>query len=233
MNRNQFRTLTGFFLILVPILLLVANTILSRTFNYPKILRKSTIDVLSMFRAGGSGLVATWYVFMLAAILLIPLAVMLHSFLSREDTPYMNAATTIGVLAGVVQFLGLIRWTFLVPYLTRTYFDPASSQGTREAVIVVFQTFNHYAGVAIGEHLGYLFSGLWTLSIALAMRRSRLFKPWLGCMGIIPALGIFAGLLEPLGFRAAVAINGFGYALWAVWAFIVGVFLLRRQPQST
>jgi hypothetical protein len=26
-------------------------------------------------------------------------------------------ATTVGVLAAVVQFLGLIRWPFLVPYL--------------------------------------------------------------------------------------------------------------------
>ena len=96
---------------------------------------------------------------MLTAVLFVPLAVLVHKALTREDTPYMAVATTFGVIAGVVQFLGLVRWPFLVPYLADTYLDPASSAATRESVAVVFQAFNHYAGVAVGEHLGYLFTG--------------------------------------------------------------------------
>ena len=68
---------------------------------------------------------------MLTAVLFVPLAVLVHKALAREDTPYMTLATAFGVVAGVVQFLGLVRWPFLVPYLADTYLDPASSEATR------------------------------------------------------------------------------------------------------
>jgi hypothetical protein len=44
---------------------------------------------------------------------------------------------------------------FLVPYLARVDADPAASPARREAVDVIFQAFNRYLGVAVGEHLGY------------------------------------------------------------------------------
>ena len=34
-------------------------------------------------------------------------------------------ATTIGVLAGFVQMLGLLRWVYVVPGLARAYTDPS------------------------------------------------------------------------------------------------------------
>ena len=90
-------------------------------------------------------------------------------------------ATAFGVLAAAVQFLGLIRWPYLVPYLARTFFDPSSSEATRDAVAVVFQAFHRYAGVAIGEHLGYLFTGLWTLLVGVAMTQGDVFPSgWAG-----------------------------------------------------
>lgn len=95
-------------------------------------------------------------------------------------SPICRVGTTTGVLAGVVQFLGLARWPFLVPYLASTYHDRASGQATRDAVVVVFQTFNRYVGAAIGEHLGYLFTSTWTALVGLAMAQSALFSPWLG-----------------------------------------------------
>ena len=61
-------------------------------------------------------------------------------------------------LAGVAQVLGLIRWSFLVPSLADIYTDPESSPATRDSVAITFQAFQRYAGVAIGEHLGYLFT---------------------------------------------------------------------------
>ena len=63
---------------------------------------------------------------------------------------------TVGVLAGAVQFLGLIRWPFLVPYLARADAEPDASPARKDAIDVVFQSFNRYLGVAVGEHLGFL-----------------------------------------------------------------------------
>lgn len=80
--------------------------------------------------------------------------------------------------------------------------------------------------MAIGEHLGYLFTGLWTILIALGMARSPLFPAWLGYVGLIPAAGILVGLLEEAGFKAAGAINAISYILWSIWLIAVGVAFL-------
>src|ERR671917_78108 len=238
-KNRALRVLTGALLILTPIAFNVFFTFLSITFEYPDILREPTGHVLRQFDAGGSSLVAIWYGFMLTAVLFVPLAVLVHKALAREDTPYMAVATAFGVVAGVVQFLGLIRWPFLVPYLADTYLDPASSGATRESVAVVFQAFNQYAGVAVGENLGYLFTGLWIALVALAMFGASLpFRRWLALLGMVSAAGVLVGTLEPVGFESAADIVVVGYILWSVWLALFGVLLLlprsigQRRPRG-
>ena len=218
--------LTGLLLILLPITFNVVFILLQRNFEYPDILRKPTDYILSRFNAGGKKLIATWYAFVLAGVLFVPVAILVHQTLASEDTPYMPLATTIGILAGLVQFLGLIRWPFLVPHLAKTYFEPDATQATRDSIAVVFQAFHRYAGVAIGEHLGYLFTSIWTAFTALAITQSPLFNAWLGWIGFIPAIGIFIGVFEEAGFKAAGAINAISYILWSLWLIIVGIVLL-------
>ena len=223
MSLTQF---TGSLLILLPIAFHVLFFLLQRTFEYPDILRKPTDYILSRFNAGGRQLILIWYSFALTGLLFIPTAILVHQVFAGDDIPYMAVATTIGVLAGLVQFLGLIRWTFLVPYLAQTYFEPNSSQATRDSITTVFQAFHRYAGVAIGEHLGYLCTSIWTAFIALAITQSPPFNAWLGWAGLIPAIGIFIGLFEEAGFKAAGAINAISYILWSIWLIGVGVVLL-------
>jgi len=221
------RKLTAILLILTPVAFNIFFTLLSVTFEYPDILREPTRYVLSSFDAGGSELVMIWYGFMLTAVLFVPLAVMVHKVLAREDTPYMAVATAFGVVAGVVQFLGLVRWPFLVPYLADVYLDPASSGATRESVAVVFEAFNRYAGVGVGENLGYLFTGLWTVLVALAMFGSPLpFRRWLALLGMVAAAGVLVGTLEPAGFEPAANIVVVGYILWSIWLALTGILLL-------
>src|SRR5215210_5533148 len=177
------RVLTGVLLILTPVAFNAFFTLLSVTFGYPDILREPTGHVLRRFDAGGGGLVAIWYGFMLTAVLFVPLAV--------------------------------------------TYLDPASSGATRESAAVVFQAFNQYAGVGVGENLGYLFTGAWTALIALAMLGSALpFRRWLTLLGAVAAAGIAVGMLEPAGFDPAADMVVAGYILWSVWLALFGVLLL-------
>jgi len=203
-----------------------AFSVLSATFEYPAILRQPTDHILRRFAEGGQGLIATWYILTLSAVLLVPAAILLHRFLASDRTPWMPVATAFGVLAGVVQTLGLIRWVFLVPYLSDLYLNPASSSSTKEAVGVVFQGFNSYAGVALGEHLGYMFVGSWVVLASLAMLRTRLFGRWIAYLGVASAAGILVGLLEPVGFGMAVLINSAGFILFAVWLLAIAVRLL-------
>jgi hypothetical protein len=240
MNDSTPRRLTGVLLILMPIAFNLLFTLLSVTFEYPDILRESAGNVLERFDAGGAGLVATWYGFMLTAVLFVPLVVLVHRVLANDGREagepfYLGLATAFGVVAGVVQFLGLARWPFLVPYLADSYTDPTSSEATRESVAVVFEAFNQYAGVAVGEHLGYLFTGLWTALVALALLQSPLFGRlgrWLGLLGLVSAAGILAGTLEFVGFPLAADVVTVAYILWSVWLLTLGIALLWRTERS-
>jgi cytochrome bd-type quinol oxidase subunit 2 len=109
----------GILLIAIPLLFNVGFAILARRFDYPEILRRPTHEILERFRAGGSGLVLTWWLFALSAVLFSALAVLFALAVDDADRAVVVLGAVFGVLASVVQFLGLIRWPFLVPYLAR------------------------------------------------------------------------------------------------------------------
>ena len=232
MTKKSFRLVTGVVVLLTPLLFSLFFTVLQLTFAYPAILSAPTDEILRRFAQGGSPLIATWYGFLFSALLLIPLVVLLHRVLAQDDLPYLGLATTFGVIAGLVQVLGLLRWVFLVPYLSQAYVNPASSVATRDTIQVIFQAFHHYAGSGIGEHLGYLFTGLWTILIGLALTKSTLFRPWVGWLALLPAFCILAGVLTPLGFSVAAVLNQIGYVLWSLWLLVVGVFVLRSRERE-
>src|SRR6266480_14439 len=117
----------------------------------------------------------------------------------RSGVRTVPVATIVGVLAAVVQFLGLARWPFLVPALARTYEDPNSTPAAREATAIVFASFHRYLGIAVGECLGYLFTGTWTLLVAIAMLQSSSFDGWLGWPGIAIGASLVVGSLELMG----------------------------------
>lgn len=206
--------------------------LLGRLFEYPAVLRQPVGVVLGRFHAGGLRLKLTWYGFMLTAVLLAPLAVLLGQVLARDELEIVPVATTIGVLAAVVQFLGLARWPFLVPALARTYEDPESTAATREATAVVFDSFHRYLGVAVGECLGYLFTGAWTLLVSIAMLQSSSFDDWLAWPGILVGgllvIGSFefVGRFEEHGWKLAGTIVPIAYTAWSLWLLAAGVVVL-------
>jgi hypothetical protein len=206
--------------------------VLSRTFDYPDILRQPTREVLTRFAAGGSRLVLTWWGFAMTAVLLAPAVVLLSHTLADANATVLTLATTTGVLAALVQFLGLIRWPFAVPYLARTAADPSTSPATEAAVEVTFQTLNRYLGVAVGEHLGYLFTGLWSALAGIALIQSDVLNPGFGVIGI--ALGPlfllgafeFVGPFEPNGWKLSAALVPIAYIGWSIWLLAIGAGLL-------
>jgi Domain of unknown function (DUF4386) len=219
-------------LIILPVAFNLFFFLLARRFDYPNILRSPTREVLGRFKAGGVSLKLLWYGFMLTAVLLAPLAVLLGQVLGRDGLAIVPTAIVVGVLAAVVQFLGLARWPFLVPTLARTYDDPASSEATRDATVVVFESFHTYLGVAIGECLGYLFTGAWTVLVGVAMLQSSAFDAWLAWPGIVIGLALVAGSLEFVGpfeekgWKLAGTMVPIAYTAWSLWLVISGVVLL-------
>ena len=225
------RRLAGVLLILVPLAFTICFTLLGIQFEYPDILRQPTADVLAKFQAGGPALVVVWYALTLTAVLFIPVVLFLHRVLAGDKfSTTLQVAMTFGVVAGLVQALGFLRWPFLVPHLATSYLAPSASEAQREAAAMVFEAFHRYAGMAIGEHLGYMSTSVWTFLIALVLLRSPGFGRWLGLSGAALALGIGAGLLEPAGLELAGTINAISYLAWALWLIVLGAVLVARRP---
>jgi hypothetical protein len=223
------RTVAGSFLIGVPILFNVGFGLLAQRFDYPGVLRRPTHEVLSRFRAGGSSLIVIWWMFALSAVLFAPLAVLLAGELADADGTLVALSVLTGVLAALVQFLGLIRWPFLVPYLTREAEDAGPGSARGEAVDVVFQSFNRYLGVAVGEHLGYALTGAWSILAGVALVQSDAVPGWLGAIGVVigPLFLVcaleFLGRFEPAGWKLAGQITPLAYIAWSLWLVALGL----------
>jgi hypothetical protein len=225
-------TLAGLFLIVLPIAFNLAFGLLAARFDYPDVLRRPTGEVLARFREGGTGLVLLWWAFALTAVLLAPAVVLLARASEGADGTLLAVATTVGVLAAVVQFLGLVRWPFLVPYLARAAAEPDASAARQEAVDVVFQSFNRYLGVGVGEHLGYLLTGAWSILAGAALIQSSAVPDWVGIPGIVAGGALmlcsfeFVGGHERDGWKLAGALTPVTYVVWSLWLATTGVALL-------
>jgi hypothetical protein len=222
----------GALLIVVPVAFNASFALLAARFDYPAILRRPTDEVLERFRAGGAGLVLVWWAFALSAVLFAPLVVLLSAALNGADGTLLTVAATVGVLAAAVQFLGLIRWPFLVPYLARVAAEPDASPARREAVDVVFQSFNRYLGVAVGEHLGYALTGAWSVLAGAALTQTTEAPSWLGIPGIVVGATLmicsleFVGRFEPEGWKLAEKLTPLAYVAWSLWLVATGIALI-------
>jgi Domain of unknown function (DUF4386) len=226
------QVLTGLLLLVLPVAYNGLYTLLARSFNYPDILRQPTDQVLERFSAGGSRLVLIWWGFAMSAVLLAPAVVLVSATLVDADPAVLALATAVGLLAALVQFLGLVRWPFAVPHLARLAGDPATTPAARDAIEVTFQTLNRYLGVAVGEHLGYLFTGIWTALAGVALIQSSLLHSLFGVVGLLLAplfaLGSleFVGPFEPRGWKLAGSLVPFAYIGWSIWLLALGIGLL-------
>jgi hypothetical protein len=226
------QTAAGIVLIATPLLFNAGFTLLAQRFDYPDILRRPTHEVLDRFRAGGTALVLIWWAFALSAVLFAALAVLLAIAVDDADSTVVVLGLVFGVLASLVQFLGLIRWPFLVPYLARVSAEAEPDSPRASAVDVVFQSFNRYLGVAVGEHLGYAFTGIWSILAGAALVDSIVVADWLGVIGVVlgPLFLLcsleFVGRGEDSGWKLAETLTPITYIGWSIWLIAVGVGLL-------
>jgi hypothetical protein len=229
-NTLAVRRAAGTLLVIVPLVFTVCFLLLQQLFEYPDILRQPTAEVLAKFAAGGTPLVTVWYVLTLTAVAFVPVTLLVHRVLAERNTPMLLwVATAFGLIAGLSQTLGFLRWPFLVPHLAQAYLAPGASEAQRAAAGMVFEAFHRYAGMAVGEHLGYLSTAVWTVLVAVVMLRTAVLPRWLGASGVVLALGIAAGLAEPAGWELGGTINALSYLAWALWLIAVGVTLLIRR----
>jgi hypothetical protein len=224
---------TAVMLIAVPIVFNLAFLELGRAFDYPNILRKEPDEILTRFHAGGSGLILRWEALLVSALAMLPLVVLLA--LSLDAAPALTAAAiVVGSAAALMQALGLARWPFAVPELARRYVaaDGPEADAERHSIELVFAILHRLLGVGIGEHLGYLLTGAWTLLVAASVVSTSVVPGWLGIVGIPIGTALLLGTLEFVGpneergWPLAGTIVPIAYVAWSLWLVALGIALV-------
>src|SRR5215217_9485698 len=224
--------LTAVLLVAVPIAFNVAFFELGRVFDYPNILRKEPDEILRRFAAGGAGLILRWEALLLSALAMLPLVALLGVAVDAP-LPLTVASVVVGSAASLVQALGLVRWPFAVPELARRYVaaDGPDAAATRRSIEVTFATLHRLLGVGVGEHLGYLLTGLWTLLVAASILSTDVLPGWLGIIGLPIGVSLLVGTLEFVGpnerdgWPLAGTVVPIAYIAWSLWLIALGVFL--------
>lgn len=223
-------TWAGVLLVVLPVAFNAAFAGLAATFEYPDVLRRPTAEVLARFRARGTTVPLLFGLLALCALSLAPTAALLAIVVADGGLALAATGACLGVLAGLVQAVGLVRWPFAVPHLARV--EESGDAAEKAAVDVVFQALHRSFGVAVGEHLGYLLTGVWSVLAGVAVVRGSVLPAALGVPG--PVLGAllvvcsleFVGPAEPRGWRLAGTLTPLAYLGWSLWLAALGIGLL-------
>lgn len=208
----QFATMWGAFFILAP------------TINWPASLGEPPAIIFPLILDQSGAVFAGYLSYLIHAVLLIPLAILLRDAL-RLDGAMGQAVITLGVLAGFAKALGITRWLFLMPGLATTYTDPSTTPATQEAIAVVYEAFNAYAG-GVGELMGVgLFAGIWTIVISVAVLR----RGWklVGYAGFGAAALLLSTLLSVVGIESPLMLTLSG-VLWQFWTALLAITIWRK-----
>jgi Domain of unknown function (DUF4386) len=227
--------LIGILLIAGAIGVFIPYTILTISFEYPDILRQDAGTVLSKFHEGGSSLILIWWAFAILGLPLLIAYILIGQQLENR-LGLVRWVTTIGVISGIVQMIGLLRWVFVIPVIARTYVT-TSNELTREAAIISFQTVHQFGGVLLGEHIGQLFTIIWTVLMAYAFAKLRYFPKWISWLGTAAAViylmaqaDLFATVIP--GFPVWEMAGFIGSTLWLVWLIILGIFFILKKSKE-
>jgi len=222
----------GLLLIIGSVLVIIPYTVLTITFEYPDILREDAGLVLTKFYQGGTPLIVIWWLFAILGLPILEAYVLIGQKLENKFY-FVRWATILAVISGVVQIIGLLRWTFVVPVIAKT-FVITQDESIKETCKIVFQIVHQYGGVVLGEHIGQLFTIAWVIMISSAFHKLKLMPNWIIWLGYTSA-GIY--LLAQAELFATVIpdfpvwdLAGLiGSSLWLIWMIIVGIKFLKIE----
>lgn len=228
-ERIDYRVTAVTIIIHVLILSICFNVLVS-VFEFPDILRQTAVYRLTLFAEKSAIVVPVYYLLALTGFTQIILSVMLYQSFSNKKSNLALMMMIFGILTGIFQVLGFIRWAIVVPY----FVEAMNNNMPMETIAFVEGTLNRYAGMAIGEHLGFLAQAAWTTMLGALMLRHKLFDRRLGWVGIIIGIFTFLMSMEPLGGfwtmfgELSWPVNG----AWYIWLIVVAISLLRTDAQT-
>ncbi len=197
--------------------------VLSAVFDFPAVLRAPAAEVLPAFSEHSAIIRPTYWLLAMSGLALIAMAGELGRLFPEAAG---RLITNLAIATGIFWAIGYIRWPIAVPYLADLY-----RSGQQEQAAGLYELSNRFAGMAVGEHLGFILMGGFAFALAVALRRARYGPKWL------PAVGWFAGALLVLSsfeqYDPSVeilgAVNGAANTLWFLWLLAIGVVILRKN----
>lgn len=204
--------------------------ILAASFQFPEILRESAQTRLALFTQSQGTIVPAYYMMGMTGLTQIALAVLLHRAFAAPQSALLLLALVAGVLGGAFQAMGFLRWPIAIPYLAQAMAH-ATTPEAQATVALLEGTLNRYAGMVVGEHLGFLGQAFWTILVGRAALASRLFSPIYGGVAIVLGILLLVSALEQLGgpFEAIGMVSAPVSAAWLGWLIAVGVSLARTD----
>jgi hypothetical protein len=146
--------------------------------------------ILTKFHEGGGSLIFTWWFFAMLGLPLL-IAYIKIGQLFENKLSFIRWVTTLGIISGIVQIVGLLRWVFVVPVIANNYVS-SSDAVAKGSAIQSFQTIHQFGGVLLGEHLGQLFTIAWTIMMSIAFLKLKVFASWVSWLGIISSIIYFS-----------------------------------------
>jgi hypothetical protein len=197
---------------------------LAANFDYPDILDGGA-EVLPRLRNGGSLMRATWTVYALLPLLLVPGAV--GAYLACPSSKgRMTLALVAASLGALSMSLGLMRWPSIHWILADAYAQ--SSADVRSSLGAVFVGLNVYLGNYIGEFLGELCLGTFFLLSGLSLLTEARFPKWLGGTGAAFGVVFLVGALRNAA-PAVQPVADVNNALLPLWLVVLGASLIWRS----
>lgn len=229
----RFELSTGAFAVGSGALFIIGFLLLKMFFGYPEMIRATPDVLLSTLYEQRHLVPYIYYV----GVGIGGLCLFFFSLLARRlfaengEDLWSYLASRCGMISGLLLYAGIIRYTFLFPYLAE---QRASGLYDPKTIDLVFQTANIYIGNSVTEHVGFTFLFLMLLLFSVANLRAGLAHKSVSGLGFAAAGLIFYGnseFLFPL--PGAFVCNRLGSAALAAWLIAFGLSLMQRAIHKT
>ena len=218
------KALSIFLLVAEAVTVTIPVIILGSKFDFPDILRQPASKAFELFQANQSSVILGYYIFLISSLIYIPLSYSLRETLFKPNLkPLLELLTGLGITTAIFQTIGFVRWIFVMPFLTERYFTDPQSKNT---ITLIYDFVNRYAGMSIGEHLGFLAMGSWTLVLSFILICHSGFKKILGYFGLLIGFGLIISVLENFGGSAAGffgTLNFFANTIFTFWIVAIAI----------
>jgi hypothetical protein len=205
-------------------------TALGSIFDYPKILKAPTSEILDSYRENQTAITGWFLALMIGAALLAPIGVLLGRIAGGILGKWI---TGVGITAATVQVIGLSRWVLLIPGVS----DDATMPALTDSAHRTFDILHFWLGTILGETIGYTLTATFTVLVVTAFTRNATITTtiatrWIGYLGYVSAALIATGVVIPLGLGGASITNFVGYIAWCLWLIAMATTLWRSRLAS-